>query len=209
MRKSEKREKAFNAYISGRGKISKAEIARCFGVTPATVSRWSNEDGWNDTLNALVYDKDNNIGRKSVSALLPKQTAEIMNVIQNSSGQEILWQNILLQYAAIIRAQQLMDVENQNILHMEKREINEGGMTAKEWENHTPWERYKIFLDTQSKAMNSLTSMLKKFDEYKRNGLVNDALCAKIAIIKHKAESFSNQDSVINVVCNIPEKSDK
>ena len=79
-----------------------------------------------------------------------------MKVIQNSSGEEILWQNILLQYAAIIRAQQLMDVENKNILRMEKREIDESEMMAREWENHSPWERYKIFLDTESKAMNCL-----------------------------------------------------
>ena len=54
--------------------------------------------------------------------------------------------------------------------------------------------------------MNSLTSMLKKFEEYKRNGLVNEELCAKIALIRHKAEELSDNDGVINVICNVPEK---
>ena len=207
LKKSEEHEKAFNAYISGAGNISKLQIAKCLNISPATVRKWARDEHWDNMLRTLTYSDDNaNVNIKHISELLPEQTAVIMKVIQNSSGEEILWQNILLQYAAIIRAQQLMDVENKNILRMEKREIDESEMMAREWENHTPWDRYKIFLDTQSKAMNSLTSMLKKFEEYKRNGLVNEQLCAKIALIKHKAEEFSGADGVINVVCNIPEK---
>lgn len=200
-------EKAFNAYISGAGNISKAQIARCLNISPCTVRKWARDEKWDNMLTTLTCCNDENgasIGR--VAELLPEQTAEIMRVIQNSSGEEILWQNILLQYAAIIRAQQLMDVENKSILRMEKRELEQSDVTAKEWENHTPWERYKIFLDTQSKAMNALTSMLKKFEEYKRNGLVNEQLCAKIALIKHKAQELSNADGIINVICDIPEK---
>lgn len=204
---AEKHGKALNAYLSGGGRITKAQIAKSFDIPISTLRSWVKKEGWDDILSALTYpDEGGNKSISSVSDLLPEATAEIIKVIQDSSGEEILWQNILLQYAAIIRAQQLMDVENKNILRMEKREVDEANITAKEWENHTPWERYKIFLETQSKAMNSLTSMLKKFEEYKRNGLVNEELCAKIALIRHKAEELSDNDGVINVICNVPEK---
>lgn len=203
LKRSDKYDKAFNAYISGAGNISKPQIARCLNIAPSTVRRWAKEGQWDNMLKTLTC-RGGDI--RHVAELLPEQTAEIMRVIQNSSGEEILWQNILLQYAAIIRAQQLMDVENRSILRMEKRELNEAEVSATEWENHTPWERYKIFLDTQSKAMNSLTTMLKKFEEYKRNGLVNEQLCARIALIRHKTEELEGSDGVINVICDIPEK---
>ena len=110
---AEKHGKALNAYLSGGGRITKAQIAKSFDIPISTLRSWVKKEGWDDILSALTYpDEGGNKSISSVSDLLPEATAEIMKVIQDSSGEEILWQNILLQYAAIIRAQQLMDVEN-------------------------------------------------------------------------------------------------
>lgn len=207
MKKSELKDKAFCMYLNCGGNITKKEIAQHLGVTVRTVFNWSRRDSWDSMLELLAgknASKPSELAESSVLDLLPKQTAQIMNVIEQSSAVDILWQNILLQYAAIIRAQQLMYVESENILSIEKRHIDENAVSACEWENITPWDRYKTFLDTQSKAMNVLTNMLNKFEDYKRKGLVNEELSAKIDIIRHKASELTQESGVINVVSEIP-----
>lgn len=207
MKKSELKDKAFCMYLNCGGNITKKEIAQHLGVTVRTVFNWSNRDSWDSMLELLAgksVSKPSELAETSVLDLLPKQTAQIMSVIEQSSAVDILWQNILLQYAAIIRAQQLMYVESENILSIEKRRIDENSTSASEWENITPWDRYKTFLDTQSKAMNVLTNMLNKFEDYKRKGLVNEELSAKIDIIRHKASELTMENGIINVVSEIP-----
>ncbi len=211
MNKTEARQMAYNTYIKGMGNISKKKIAEDFGVSISTVSRWASQDCWDNVISTLKCsdtEQKSDANVDSIISLLPKETADIINVIENSSPAEILWQNILLQYAAIIRAQRVMDVDG-DILQIEKRKINNMDVKAKEWENFTPWERYKIFMDTQSKAMQALTSMLKRFDEYKKNGLASEELCAKIALIKNKTEALSARtENVINVVASFGKDDD-
>lgn len=207
MRKSELKDKAFCMYFNSGGSLSKKKIAQHLGVTERTVFNWCKRDSWDSMLELLKeknIPKQNGQAEASVLELLPKQTAQIMSVIEQSSAVDILWQNILLQYAAIIRAQQLMYVESENILSIEKRRLEENTASASEWENITPWDRYKTFLDAQSKAMSVLTNMLNKFEDYKRKGLVNEELSAKIDIIRHKANRLTQENGVINVVSEIP-----
>lgn len=207
MKKSELKDKAFCMYLNSGGKMTKKEIAQLLGVTVRTVFNWSSKDSWDSMLGVLTekdLSKPDGIAQASVLELLPKQTAQIMSVIEQSSAVDILWQNILLQYAAIIRAQQLMHVEGENILSIEKRHIDENEISASEWENITPWDRYKTFLETQSKAMSVLTNMLNKFEDYKRKGLVNEELSAKIDIIRYKANELTHDIGDIKVVSEIP-----
>lgn len=199
MSRSELRERAFNMYLSGEGRVTKKQIADALSVSPATVSRWAKQDGWDSTAKMLTVD----VMTENLDRLLPKATAEILGAIKESTGEEILWQNILLQYAAIIRAQQLMDVECEEIVRLEKRRIEQGEDCAHEWENHTPWDRYKTFLDAQSKAMRALTAMLDKLDDHKRRQLINDELCARIQVIRNKVEQGA-EDGAITVVSRIP-----
>lgn len=207
MKGSTLKDKAFCIYLNSGGAITKKEIAQRLGITPRTVSNWSKEGDWDSMLNVLTNDdtdKPCDLKASSVIGLLPKQTAHIMSVIDGSSAVDILWQNILLQYAAIIRAQQLMFVDNDEILSLEKRHINDGASYANEWENITPWARYKDFLESQSKAMNVLCNMLNKFEDYKRKGLVNRELVAKIDLIKHKTGAMTREDTNLTVVTCIP-----
>ena len=46
--------------------------------------------------------------------VLPAETLQIINELENSDQIEILWQNIQIQYAAILRAQKIMFVSNIN-----------------------------------------------------------------------------------------------
>ena len=207
MRGSDLKEKAFCIYLNSGGEITKKEIASRLGVSSKTIQKWSKDGAWDtmlSTLTAKDSDTPSELNASSVIGLLPRQTAHIMSVIDGSSPVDILWQNILLQYTAIIRAQQLMFVDGGDILSLEKRHIDDGTNVADEWENIMPWDRYKVFLESQSKAMNVLCNMLNKLEDYKHKGLVNRELLAKIDLIKHKTSTITDNNGNVTVISNIP-----
>ena len=72
MSRSELRERAFNMYLSGEGRVTKKQIADALSVSPATVSRWAKQDGWDSTAKMLTED----VMTENLDRLLPKATAE-------------------------------------------------------------------------------------------------------------------------------------
>ncbi len=217
--KGSKRSNAMFIYIKSKGNITKPQIAQIFGVTERTVRRWARDDGWDNALSlvpkhcvesteksssATDCAYDNNFDMHS---LLPKETADIISHFTSASPVDILWQNIMLQYAAIIRAQKLMNIESEKILRLEKRTAEGMDSCITEWENHTPWERYRIFMDSQSKAMNSLALMLKRLEDLKKQGLVSEQLSSKILLMKAQHQKLVNEsakyDPVINIISEI------
>ncbi len=188
MKRNEKAGIAFGLYLKSGGKRSKSSIAKEIGVAPGTVSLWAKKDSWDNMLNCA--DKASSDCQLADNGLLPDDTRQIIDLIESSSGAQILRQNILLQYAAIIKAQKLMDPPSEENTEKSKKE---------------DWEKYKVFLDTQSKAMSALTSMLIKYDDYRRNGLEDEALTAKIDLLKKKSKALSDKsDGSIRVVSNVP-----
>lgn len=106
------------------------------------------------------------------SKYLPQETLELVNEIEEISLLDILWDNIKIQYAAIIRAQQIMYVKNQNELVKEikkdKEAFNSQGdlmQSEKEYELQFAWDRQDRFLTSQARAMTNLTNMIMKYDE--------------------------------------------
>src|SRR5690625_2676562 len=83
---------------------------------------------------------------------LPQETLEIMNSINNIDPLEILWTNIQMQFASIIRAQQIMFVESkddttkelkklkvENVIDSEGNEIQVP--IEKEYEIQMAWDK--------------------------------------------------------------------
>ena len=50
------------------------------------------------------------------SKYIPQETLEIMGMLEEKSPADLIWDQIMIQYAAIIRAQQIMYVESKNSL---------------------------------------------------------------------------------------------
>jgi uncharacterized protein YjcR len=100
------------------------------------------------------------------SRYIPRETLEIMGTLDKSDPADILWDQIQLQYAAIIRAQEIMYVENKTemIKELKKRKDGSNG-DEREWEFQFAWDRQATFLNAQSRAMGELRSLLKQFDE--------------------------------------------
>lgn len=106
---------------------------------------------------------------------LPKESLEIFTEVATMSPADILWQNIMIQYTAIIRAQKIMLVESkEDTTEWEKRrkgtwELSENGSqvfvpTEIEKEIQFSWDKQSSFLQSQSRAMATLNNMLRQFE---------------------------------------------
>ena len=100
------------------------------------------------------------------SKYIPEEAVELMENIVEKSQLDILWEQITIQYAAIIRAQKIMYVENKEemIKELKKEEYTADGDSKLEYEFQFAWDRQATFLNAQSRAMGELRSLIKQYD---------------------------------------------
>ncbi len=190
--RSPDRDKAFEIYKQHDGKIDLIKIAEILNLPPGTIRGWKNKDCWEQQLNGTFQKhterskrkpggqpgnknavdagapKENKNAEKHgfFSKWLPEETAEIMKSIEKLDPLDILWDNIQLQYTAIIRAQRLMYVKDQEDVTTTK--IGEGYSDtggSEKWEVQQAWDKHATFLNAQSRAMKTLEGMIKQYDE--------------------------------------------
>ena len=99
------------------------------------------------------------------SKYLPEETLELMENIVEKNQLDILWEQITIQYAAIIRAQKIMYVRDKDDMARELKKIksSEHGEEM-EYELQFAWDRNATFLNAQSRAMGELRSLIKQYD---------------------------------------------
>lgn len=104
------------------------------------------------------------------SKFLPEETISIMEGLQERSSVDMIWDQIQIQYAAIIRTQKIMFVsyKQEMIKELKKKkavlsETNE--IEEEEYEFQFSWDRHATFLNAQSRAMAELRNLIKQFDE--------------------------------------------
>ncbi|SCC45531.1 Putative DNA binding protein [Bacillus wiedmannii] len=106
----------------------------------------------------------------------PEEVMELMEEIAAKDPLDMLWENISIQYVAIIRAQRLMFVESKEEMIKElkksKSEVfqdDKKAITAipieEEYEFQFAWDRHATFMNAQSRAMSTLSSLIKQFDD--------------------------------------------
>lgn len=112
------------------------------------------------------------------SKYLPEDTFDIIQEINKKDPLDILWENINIQYAAIIRSQRIMNVtEKEEMIKelkrskvkskdrsIQKTSTNESEQEY-EYEFQFAWDRQATFLQAQSRAMSELRSLIKQYDE--------------------------------------------
>ena len=141
------------------------------------------------------------------SKYLPAETLELVGSIEKMSPLDILWENICLKYAAIIRSQKIMFVENAD--DYTKRITLDGESRAYEYTE--AYEKQASFLIAQSRAMGTLMSLIKQYDELCRSSLATDEQrlrIEKLRIEKLKAEIAKTRESdnpaKVEIVDNVP-----
>lgn len=205
------------------------DIAEKYGVTINTVKSWKKRYSWDrkgctQTKRGAHKKKGGQPGNKNAtgppgnknaekhgffSKWLPEETAEIMKAIEKTEPLDLLWDNIQLQYTAIIRAQKLMYVKDQKDKTIEKVGESFGKVESEKWEVQEAWDKHATFLNAQSRAMKTLESMMKQYDEllHRNWDLATDEQKARIdnikaatAKIKGDGEETTEDDGFINAL---------
>src|SRR5690625_3669225 len=97
---------------------------------------------------------------------LPEETLEIMDSINEINPLDILWTNIQMQFASIIRAQQIMFVENKDDhTTFKTKERSDDFADETQVEVHASWDKQATFMNSLSRSMAELRNMLKQYVE--------------------------------------------
>ncbi|WP_419724708.1 phage terminase small subunit [Terrisporobacter petrolearius] len=210
--RSPNRDKAFKIYKEHNGDIDLVKIAESLEVSPGTVRGWKNKDAWEEKLKVTFQinkerskkNKGGQPGNKNAtgppgnkhaekfgffSKYLPEETMELIEEIQTKDKLDILWEQISIQYAAIIRAQRIMFVTDKKemIKELKKHKSSEMGEEV-EYEFQFAWDRQASFLNAQSRAMGELRSLIKQYDNMINSNFELASEEQKLRIQKLKAE---------------------
>lgn len=189
------------------------DIAAALKIPEGTIRSWKKRYNWGATL----QNKKRNVAKKKgaqpgnnnaaggppgnkkaekhgfYAKWLPAETMEIINCIEHSNPIDLLWDNIQLQYAAIIRAQNLMYVRDQEDKTIEKIGSSTGKVSSQTWEVQQAWDKHANFLQAQSRAMKTLESMIKQYDELTRSSMATEEQRARIDKLKYEVAKLSGE----------------
>lgn len=222
-------ELAYRDYIKG---MKYKEIAEKYGVTINTVKSWKTRYKWSKDSKKSVHTKTGKVctqkprlgnqnavghgapeGNKNAekygffSKYLPDETREIFSAIEEADPLDLLWHQIQLAYAAIIRAQKIAYVKDQEDKTIEKVEEKTGKIMGEKWEVQQAWDKQNEFLKAQARAQGELRSLIKQYDEmlHKNWDMATEEQRARIENIKAKTEQIkgSGQDETEDKVMKL------
>lgn len=208
------KKKVQNLYEKG---VSFKEISAQYKVPAKTVKRWADKYKWFsekcpekmsktkrkvDKICIGKLQNTNAVKHGLFSKYLPAETLELVGTIEKMSPLDILWENICLKYAAIIRSQKLMYVEDAN--DCTKRITLEGEAIAYQYTE--AYEKQASFLIAQSRAMGTLMSLIKQYDELCRSSLATDEQRLRIEKLKTEIARTRESDNPakVEIVDNVP-----
>lgn len=134
------------------------------------------------------------------SKYLPAETLELVGSIEAMSPLDILWENICLKYAAIIRSQKIMFVENAD--DYTKRITMEGESLAFQYTE--AYEKQASFLIAQSRAMGTLMNLIKQYEEMCNSELATEEQKLRIEKLKTEITKATDEEPVkVEIIDNI------
>ncbi|MCG7406769.1 phage terminase small subunit [Paenibacillus sp. ACRRX] len=222
------------------------EIADKYDVTLNTVKSWKQRHGWQrnkgapdekgvhtnrrgapeGNQNALGNDggapkgNSNAVTHGFFRKYLPNDTAEIMEQIAERLPIDMLWDQIMIQYAAILRAQQIMFVESKSEMIKELKKAKykyiecaeedgdgyEKVATEEEYEFQFAWDRHATYLSAQSRAMSELRSLIRQYEDMCRQGNADKEqqlrikkLKGEVAVLEQKATKDNSKPIEITI----------
>lgn len=210
---NEKVTKAFELYKKG---LKLVEIANKLDIPDGTVRRWKKTYNWNNERSEnkserskktkeITKSKGGQPRNKNAekfgffSKYLPEETLDLMEEITEKNPLDILWEQISIQYAAIIRAQRVMYVKDKEeiIKEIKKEEYTSDGDSKLEYEFQFAWDRQSTFLNAQSRAMGELRSLIKQYDAMLKDNyeLATEEQRLRVQLLKSKLNPKDNDRS--------------
>lgn len=214
--RSPNREKSFEIYKEHDGNIENRRIAEMLGISEKTVGGWKCKDVWELRLNGVLQSKERSTPKEKgaqpgnqnalghgapelnknaekygfFSKYLPEETVSIIQEMP-TDPLDILWDQVQIAYAAIIRAQNIMYVRDRDDKTIEKVGQKDGDtVTEERWEVQQAWDKQANFLQAQARAQKTLEGLIKQYEEllHKRWDLATEEQIARIAALKAKVE---------------------
>ena len=130
------------------------------------------------------------------SKYLPEETVSIIQEMP-ADPLDVLWDQIQIAYAAIIRAQQIMYVRDRDDLTTTQiQEKNGDSVTEERWEVQQAWDKQASFLKAQARAQSELRSMIRQYKELaERVGGKLEAIDRLDEILKGVRENAAKQEA--------------
>ena len=203
-------ELAYQDYLKG---MKYKEIAEKYGVTINTVKSWKTRYKWAKEGKKSVHTKTGKVctqtaklgnqnaaghgapeGNKNAekygffSKYLPDETREIFSAIEEADPLDLLWHQIQLAYAAIIRAQKIAYVKDQ--------EEKTGKIMGEKWEVQQAWDKQNEFLKAQARAQGEFRALVKQYKELaEKTGGKQDAINKLDAILGELRSNAIKQET--------------
>ena len=212
-------EQAKEMYLQGQKLV---EIASQLNLPEGTVRRWKcthkwdnersdkksershrkNKGGQPENKNAVGNDggapEQNKNAEKYgfFSKYLPDETREIFSAIEQADPLDLLWHQIQIAYAAIIRAQRIAYVRDRDDKTKEKIM---SGEASDMYSVQQAWDKQNEFMKAQARAQSELRSLIKQYDEmlHKDWGMASEEQRSRIAQIKAQTDKLTGNNQEI------------
>ena len=218
-------ELAYQDYLKG---MKYKEIAEKYGVTINTVKSWKTRYKWPKDGKKSVHTKTGKVctqkaklgnqnaaghgapeGNKNAekygffSKYLPDETREIFSAIEEADPLDLLWHQIQLAYVAIIRAQKIAYVKDQEDKTEEKTGSFDNGDT---YMVQQAWDKQNEFLKAQARAQGELRSLIKQYDEmlHKNWDMATEEQRARIEMMKQKSNTQQEEEDGVTIINDVP-----
>lgn len=212
--RSDNRRRSREIYNEHNGQITNREIAHILDCSEKSISGWKCKDNWtgkerstpnkNKRSTPEGRKRGGQPGNKNATGppgnknaekhgfftkWLPEETMAILDDM-SKDPLDLLWDNIQLQYAAIIRAQKLMYVKDQ------KDKTKEMIVVGEKWEIQQAWDKHETFMSAQSRSMKTLQSMIRDYEDLlsKRSGPASEEQRARIDHMKAQTKKLETAD---------------
>ena len=217
--RSPNRDKALQLWLDSGRKRQLKDIAAELQVSEEHIRKWKNQDKWDKVTlpnakgnvtnhkgapagnqNAVGHGapKQNKNAEKYgfFSKYLPEETVSIIQEMP-TDPLDILWDQVQIAYAAIIRAQSIMYVRDQKDVTITKIGHKDGEtVTEERWEVQQAWDKQGNFLQAQARAQKTLEGLIKQYDEllHKNWELASEEQKARIAQLRAQTDKLTGNN---------------
>ena len=217
--RSPNRDKALQLWLDSGRKRQLKDIAAELQVSEEQIRKWKNQDKWDKVTlpNAkgnVTNHKGAPVGNQNAvghgapkqnknaekygffSKYLPEETVSIIQEMP-TDPLDILWDQVQIAYAAIIRARSIMYVRDQKDVTITKIGHKDGEtVTEERWEVQQAWDKQGNFLQAQARAQKTLEGLIKQYDEllHKNWELASEEQKARIAQMRAQTDKLTGNN---------------
>ncbi len=196
------------------GGMKLIDIANEMEVPEGTIRSWKNRQKWDCN---VANKKERNVAKRKRGGqpgnhnatgppgnhnaekhglfrkYLPEETFSIIAEMP-ADPLDVLWDQIQIAYAAIIRSQRIMYVRDRDDKTKEKTSDTANGYSFQQ-----AWDKQGNFLKSQARAQSELRSLIKQYDEMAHRNweLTTEEQRTRIAVIKSRLED--DKDTPIQI----------